>query len=428
MVSIPALIKIFIVFAVILFFNRFRLNLGFSLLIGALLLGLWMGLDFFDLLKSIFISLTRLQTIALALIVWLIMVLSGLMEKSGNMDRLVKSFSSLSKDGRTVGAVMTALIGLLPMPGGALFSAPMVDASISGGSISGEQKTAVNYWFRHIWEFWWPLYPGVILAVALLEVTTLYFMAMMISVTLMSILAGIIFILRPMGKIELLEHTEFSFQGIKYFIQELIPILIVVFFIFAITILGNTLRRFGLDLKIDSGLSVLPGLIIAIIWVCALNRISMREIKIALLKRNAWSMVLLILSVMVFKGMMSDSQAVLQIRNEMIIHGIPIILVILLMPFLSGLIMGIAVGFVGASFPLIIPMFQNPDLLNYLSTAGLAYTFGYMGMLLSPVHLCFLVSKDYYNAGLLSTYPQIIKPALAVMSMSVICYSLLNIF
>jgi hypothetical protein len=44
------------------------------------------------------------------------------------------------------------------------------------------------------------------------------------------------------------------------------------------------------------------------------------------------------------------------------------------------------------------------------------------------VHLCFLVSKDYYNAGFLSTYPQIIKPALAVMLMSVICYSLLNIF
>ncbi|MBN2062898.1 MAG: DUF401 family protein [Deltaproteobacteria bacterium] len=428
MVIIPALIKIFIIFAVILSLNRLRLNLGISLLIGALILGSWMGMDFMAILKSILTSLTRLQTLSLALIVWLIMVLSGLMEKGGNMDRLVKSFSSLSKDGRTVGAVMAALIGLLPMPGGALFSAPMVEASISDVSITGEQKTAVNYWFRHIWEFWWPLYPGVILAIALLEVTALYFMAMMISVTLISILAGILFILRPMGKLEIHEKAEFSWLGIRYFIQELIPILIVVFFIFAITIAVNLLGRFGVDFRIDSGLAVLPGLIIAIAWVCRYNNISAKEIKTAVLKKNAWSMVFLILSIMAFKNVMSDSQAVLQIRNDMVTYGIPLILVIMLMPFLSGLIMGIAVGFVGVSFPLIIPMFQTPDLLNYLSTAGLAYTFGYMGMLLSPVHLCFLVSKDYYNASLLNTYPHIIRPAIAVMSISVLCYSFLKLF
>ena len=164
-----------------------------------MVLGLWMGLDIVALVKSVLISATRVQTIGLALIVGMILVMSKIMEESGHMDRLVKSLRSLTNDERTVGAVMSAMIGLLPMPGGALVSAPMVETSLSKHSIPGEQKTVLNYWFRHIWEFWWPLYPGVILAVALLEVETWNFMILMAPMTLVSIAAGILYILRPIG-------------------------------------------------------------------------------------------------------------------------------------------------------------------------------------------------------------------------------------
>ena len=213
---IPALIKIFVVFGIILIFNRLKLNLGLSIIAGALILGMWMGLGFRDLGGSVLGTVTEMETISLGLIVGLIMVLSGLMDKSGQMGRMVKGLSILSRDGRTVGSVMAALIGLLPMPGGALFSAPMVEASLEKDCVAREQKTALNYWFRHIWEYWWPLYPGVILAVALMEVKTWHFMAMMAIMTPVSILAGIFFILRPIGKIEVQEPGGFSWQGLIY--------------------------------------------------------------------------------------------------------------------------------------------------------------------------------------------------------------------
>jgi hypothetical protein len=54
--------------------------------------------------------------------------------------------------------------------------------------------------------------------------------------------------------------------------------------------------------------------------------------------------------------------------------------------------------------------------------AGLAYTFGYMGMMLSPVHLCLLVTKDYFKASLLRSYRYIIRPILAVMLASVVLF------
>jgi hypothetical protein len=126
---------------------------------------------------------------------------------------------------------------------------------------------------------------------------------------------------------------------------------------------------------------------------------------------------------MVFKGVMNDSKAVIEIRNELLAYRIPVMMVIVLMPFLSGLITGIAIGFVGTSFPLIIPMFPTTDLFTYLSWAALAYTFGYMGMMLSPVHLCFLVTKDYFKAGLARSYQYLFLPVLAVLMTALLLFT-----
>ena len=115
---------------------------------------------------------------------------------------------------------------------------------------------------------------------------------------------------------------------------------------------------------------------------------------------------------MIFQGIMKDSRAVVDIRTELMTYRIPILLVVVIIPFLSGLITGIGIGFVGTSFPLIIPLFPPTPLFNFLSYAALAYVFGFMGMMLSPVHLCFLVTKDYFKAGLLDSYRSILKPLL----------------
>ncbi|NTV55952.1 MAG: DUF401 family protein, partial [Deltaproteobacteria bacterium] len=155
---IPVLFKVFIIFGLILFLHRLRLHLSLSLFVGSLVLAFWMGLGVYPLCGVILASATSVQTIGILLIVWLIMVMSKIMKEAGQMERLVSSFSRLSGDPRTVGSVMTALIGLLPMPGGALFSAPMVDASLATLPVNKEQKTIINYWFRHIWEYWWPIF------------------------------------------------------------------------------------------------------------------------------------------------------------------------------------------------------------------------------------------------------------------------------
>jgi hypothetical protein len=43
------------------------------------------------------------------------------------------------------------------------------------------------------------------------------------------------------------------------------------------------------------------------------------------------------------------------------------------------------------------------------------------------VHLCFLVTKDFYRAGLLKSYPRLLLSALAVMAAVLLLFIVLRI-
>ncbi len=426
--SIPALLKVFTIFAAVLLLNKLKLNLGLSLFIGAIILGCLMGLPPGQLCQSVVLSVANSETINLIAIVGLILILSSLMKETGHLERIVTSFTSLSRDVRIVSAVMPALIGILPMPGGALFSAPMVETALNKNGASADLKTAINYWFRHIWEYWWPLYPGVVLAVGLLNVEVWKFIAFQFYLSLACVLGGIIFLLRPLGGHEKKRKRKFDFYQIRNFFYETMPITIV---IMAIVILETTRMILpflfpGHSLpKINS---ILLGLIISIIWMLVTHSLTFKKIKTTLFNKNLFSMLVLVSGVMIFKGVLADSSAIYEIRKELISYHIPSLLIITSLPFLAGLITGIAIGFVGASFPLIIPLFSNVSTIHFLAFASLAYAFGYMGMMLSPVHLCLLVTRDYYHASFAGVYFLLIKPVLFVLATSILVFTLVEYF
>ncbi|MEE4352643.1 MAG: DUF401 family protein [Desulfatiglans sp.] len=425
--SLSALTKIISVFVLILLLNKLRLHLSLSLIVGSLALGLWMDLGALRLGESILKTLTSFQTFSLILIVGSILVISRLLKESGHLDRILESFGRISRDNRTVGSVMPALIGLLPMPGGALFSAPMVETAFAKNSVTREEQTMVNYWFRHMWEYWWPLYPGVVLAVALLDVEMWRFMLFMFPMTLVTAMTGAFFLLRPLGKMPAGHGGVVFFSAIRDFLWEIMPILVVILITIAVEGLAGLLSLVGFQINIGGAVSILPGLFASGIWILCTDHIPLKDLRTAVTDSHILPMLFLIVAIMVFKGVMTDSQAVVQVRNELEAFGIPAILIILITPFISGLITGIAIGFVGTSFPLIIPLFPSSPLFDYILYAGLAYTFGYMGMMLSPVHLCFLVTKDYFGASLIKSYRHLFKPAFTIMAVSTVIFLVLRI-
>jgi len=413
---IPALIKVLCCFGFILVLNRFRVHLSICLYIGAVAVGLWMGRSPAQIGQGLLKSLSSSETLYLVAIICLILMVSQLMKVSGQLDRIVDNFVTLAQDASTVSVVMPALIGLLPMPGGALFSAPMVETAVAGCSLSQDRKTAVNYWFRHIWEFWWPLYPGVVLAVSLLQVEMWRFILIQAPLTLLSVLAGSLFLLRPLRQTRKRDpRPTFRFQMLRPFVWEIMPILVVVGFMVVVTLLRNSLSWAGIRLSLPTSLPLLSGLLACSLWVVWVNRLGLRDVRRALLNSNTLPMLLLIFGIMAFKGALIDTEAVLKIREEMVQHQIPFILVVMAMPFISGLITGIAIGFVGATFPILVVLFAGMSPLDSLLHGSLAYVSGYAGMMLSPVHICLLVTKDYFNASMAASYKQIYKPAVAVM-------------
>ena len=414
--ALPAIIKVLCCFGLILALNRLRVHLSLCLFVGAVVVGLWMGQSPGDIASGLVASLTSLETIQLVAIICLILVVSQLMKVSGQLDRIVEKFVAIAQDAATVSVVMPALIGLLPMPGGALFSAPMVETAVAGCSLSQDRKTAVNYWFRHIWEFWWPLYPGVVLAVSLLQVEMWRFILIQAPLTLLAVAAGTVFLLRPLRENGSKGNSRnFQLQLLGSFLWEAMPIMVVIICIVFLALLRNLLVLSGLSINLPSALPLILGLLACLAWVMRVNRLGFRDFLAALFHRNTVPMLLLIFGIMAFKGALVDSQAVFKIREEMVQYQIPFLMVVVAMPLISGFITGITIGFVGASFPLLVPLFTGLSPFDFLLHASLAYVSGYVGMMLSPVHICLLVTKDYFKASMAASYRLLYKPVTAVM-------------
>jgi len=196
------LLKIALAFALLLAGIRFRLGLWQSILGGSLALALFFGLSPIEWLNAAAAGMVSSKCLLLASLVGLIMVLSDSMDKTGQAGRLMESLSGFLHRPRLRLVFFPALIGLLPMPGGAVFSAPMIRNASAQMNLSDRERVVLNYWFRHIWELCWPLYPGFLLASSLSGFPLHTLALVLLPGTLLFMGLGWFFFLRP-GVIDL---------------------------------------------------------------------------------------------------------------------------------------------------------------------------------------------------------------------------------
>jgi len=188
--NLSPIVRILIVFVLVLISISKNVSLGNAFLLGAILIGVLFGLTPGAMLLSAAGSIVMPKTLSLAIVVTLILVLSSSMEQGGHMERLLNNFRGLVKNPRLNLAMFPALIGLLPMPGGAVFSAPMVKELGNKSRLRPDQLSFINYWYRHIWEYWWPLYPGILLAVTLTDMDLWTIMMVMCPFTIIAFSLG----------------------------------------------------------------------------------------------------------------------------------------------------------------------------------------------------------------------------------------------
>jgi hypothetical protein len=192
--------------------------------------------------------------------------------------------------------------------------------------------------------------------------------------------------------------------------MELTPILIVILGGLGLgealaVLLPEELR----SLAKESGLIVALGLGIG--WVWQINHLPLKDRWAIVAQPKLLQMIYMVTAILIFKGILEDSGAVRQLSEEFLAWRIPLMVVSVLLPLIVGLVGGITIAFVGTTFPILIALIhalgQGHLMLPYLA---LALVSGFTGVLLSPLHLCLLLSNAYFETSLMPVYRQMGVP------------------
>ena len=420
--DVPVLFRVLVSLGLILVLNRLLRQLSVAVGIGTILLALWCGHDAAGIGRIAWGRLSSADNLFLLFVVFQIIWLSSQMSRTGVMKDLVTAIRSrLSR--RASIAVLPAIVGMLPMPGGAIFSAPLVQDCDSENELDPLLKTKINYWFRHVWEYWWPLYPGVLLAIDLSGLQVWQFVLIQLPMTLVAVAVGYFFLLRKIPEGEG-GSGAFEHHGVHEILQLVAPVLAVIVIYVVVRVFLPFVTGWNKYLPMILGIF---GAIAVHQWQRPLGRSIWREI---LCSKKTLNLAVIVAVVRIYGSFIearlpSGELLVEVMRNELAGWHVPVVSVMMLIPFISGLSTGLAIGFVGASFPIVISLLgENPALSELVPTVVLAFGFGYMGMILSPVHICLIVTNEHFRTRLLHSIARLARPAAAVL-VGVVGYYLL---
>ena len=395
------LAKLAAVLAVIIVLLRLKWNLGLVLLLASALTGLFFGRAALDLAKDAVTAIVDPLTLQLIAIVLLITFMGEILRATQQLEGLVHSLTDLVADRRWLLVLLPLLIGMLPMSGGAMFSAPLVQEASRDLEVSREQQTFVNYWFRHSLEPVFPLYPSLILAAGLLGVSVQRLAATQWPLFLATLSGGVFFGLAGLragvasdkGPVSRKETWLLLAKSIWPIALVLVPSLL-----------------FGVNLIVALAVTV------AILIVA--NRLGPRRI-VTLARQMPFGVVPIVAGAMVFRLVLETTGAVTTMSAGLASLNVPVALVVFLAPFAAGLLTGLLTAAFAIGFPIGLSLVgPDPVAAGY----GLvAFAGGLAGILMSPMHLCLALTRDYFRAEWGGIYRRIV-PAIGLMIIAVVVF------
>lgn len=428
MQSIPALFQVLIIFAALIAATARKVHLGLAAAVGGILLALWRGMEPLAVARVTVTEAIKPDTLLLvALMAW-IMAFSAAMKRSGAMEAFSRSLVAVAPSPRFAMAVAPLLIGTLPMPGGAILSAPLVDAMDPRRERRPDSLSAANYWFRHCLELAWPLYPAFILTASLsglsagrLAVLNLYAPPVVFAL-------GLLFILPPPRRSGPPEPREAPGEPLRkrlaVFAVGVAPLALVLGTYIALDAAWRAIApAFGLPPVAASLLArYLPiylGLAAGSLYVVA-GPAGMGAFK-GSVGGATFKLIAVIVGIRVFSSLLGAAGVAAAAAGELASAGIPTVVAIAALPFVAGLVTGVGFGYVGLAFPIVLGLVPAGGSFPREAAIVLAGAFGYVGMMLSPLHVCMVVSAEHFGVGLAATIRRFAAP-LAVFAVVATVY------
>ncbi|MFH1891799.1 MAG: DUF401 family protein [Candidatus Zixiibacteriota bacterium] len=362
-----------------------RKNLALALISGAIILGLFtLSLD--SLLDRIIYTITDSSIMLLALAMGVIPLIGGTMKESGQIDSLVSNVR-ISK--RYMLPFSAALMGLLPMPGGALLSAPIIEKA--GEGVADDLKAAINNWFRHLFIMMYPLSPALIASAKICDLDLYVTVIYLIPGALLAALVGYVFYLRKVhGK---LKHDDiFSWKELS------IPLIVIL----SAPILDFSLKRILSISSLATLIGVVTGLVLSI--VLSRRRLDLKHIAA---KMKPWNFSLILVGMFLYLHVFQESDA----SNLIAWISLPP----LTLAIVAGFVLGLLTGRVQLPGSIVYPV--------YLAATGgitpilfaLIYVAIFFGYIISPVHPCLVVTCEYFHVPIKRMIDRLAVPTAVVM-------------
>ena len=324
--------------------------------------------------NAIWATISDPSVLLLAMVVGVIPLIGGVMEASGQMDRLV---ANLRIGIRPFLALATGLLGMLPMPGGALLSAPLVERG--AGHAPADIKATANIWFRHALLLIYPLDPALIASAKMANLEVYGVIPYLMPAFLLMLLLGYLFLLRRVqGKLS--QSGSFSLTGL------LVPLMIILVAPLLDIILKRTIALpYG---EIGTAIGVLASLSLGMM----LGKVRPASFVRVVRKARPWKYMLIIFAMFAFLNVFTTS-GIPESIGAMALP--PVVLCVVI-----GVLLGLITGRIQSPMSILIPIYAT--MYGVMSAPAFAVTYFavFLGYILTPIHPCISVSLEYFRTSL----------------------------
>ena len=364
---------------------RFKVLIGPAILSGGLLIWLFESRSFEKLWVAFTETLTMQRTWDLLLCLYFVMCLEVELRKSGSLHGMVVTLRNIFSSNKVTLAFMPAFLGLLPSLGGARFSAPIVQEASEGIAVDDEQKSAINLWFRHIFEFSNPLMPGVILACGIANVSIGDLIDQVGWVTILCFVLGWIFLIVPLKITDPEKATNTQHDRTIDWKS-----LILAF--------GPIVTSFLLIVAFDVQAALAMGLVVVAfipLYFWFKRPISVKSVFTESLDKKLFFNVVCILYFIQLLTVIGTLDEIVNVFNN---SALPQVVIIACLSFIFGVMTGMGQGYIAIVMPIVALMAPGNIVL-----VGIAMVYGMAGQMVTPTHLCILVTVEYFKSRLWKT-------------------------
>lgn len=361
-----------------------RVHIGLALVLGSGLLAV-LVLPVDQLPPVVAEAVTARATWELVATILAITFLNYAYQRTGRAQHLAASLGQLIPP-RGMLVAIPALFGVLPVSGGALFSAPFVDAEGRKLGYDAPRRAFLNLWFRHVPHLLYPLETALVVTAYLTGVPLPTLILYQLPVFVTGMLVGVLVGLRgppPAGA----TATQPAWRHVRAFLLAFTPILV------------------SVSLIACAGLPVYVAVLLGVVLLVLLTRF--RRFDVAAFLPSGAQMALVGLGIVLFRttversGVLALTGALLQALPV----GPPVLAIAA--PLLVGVALGESSPAITLSLSLLGTLTFTPPM------ACLAYTAMYFGHLLSPIHLCFAVTAEHFRASVSQIYTRLV-PAIVL--------------